>query len=69
LVGHGIKSYNPKRRATLLMKRILGSTILVMLGVTGALSAAVPEVNGAGAVNALALLGGALLLVKTRRKK
>jgi hypothetical protein len=51
------------------MKRILGSTILVMLGVTGALSAAVPEVNGAGAVNALALLGGALLLVKTRRKK
>jgi hypothetical protein len=51
------------------MKRILGSTILLVLGVTGALSAATPEINGGAAVNALALLGGALLLVKTRRKK
>jgi hypothetical protein len=51
------------------MKRILGSTILLTLGVTGALSAAVPEINAGTAVNALALLGGALLLVKTRRRK
>jgi hypothetical protein len=50
------------------MKKILGITTLLMLGVTGALSAAVPEIDGGTTVNALALLGGVLLLVKTRRK-
>jgi hypothetical protein len=53
------------------LKTLVAATLLLM-GVTGAalarISAAVPEIDGASAVNALALVSGALLVIRGRCK-
>jgi hypothetical protein len=52
--------------------KTLAAVALLLMGVTGAafarISAAVPEIDGASAVNALALVSGALLVIRSRRK-
>ena len=43
---------------------------LLLVGVSGAaLASAVPEIDPGSSVSALALLSGALLVIKSRRKK
>ena len=48
--------------------KIIGMMLLVM-GMSGAAMAAVPEIDDGSGVSALALLSGALLVIKSRRKK
>ena len=54
----------------MLLKTLVAIALLLM-GVTGAAFArisAVPEIDGGSAVNALALVSGALLVIRGRRK-
>jgi hypothetical protein len=48
--------------------KILGIALL-LVGMTGVLSAAVPEIDPGSAGSAVALLSGALLVLKGRRRK
>jgi hypothetical protein len=54
-------------------RRVLLKTItivLLALGVTGAaMASAIPEIDPGAGVNALALLGGALLVIRGRRRR
>ena len=48
------------------MRKTIG-VILLLIGIAGAATAAVPEIDPASGVNALALLAGALVLIRPRR--
>jgi len=48
--------------------RILGTTLL-LIGMASFVSASVPEISSASAGSALALVSGALLVIRGRRKK
>ena len=48
--------------------KIVGMMLLVV-GISGAAMAAVPEIDPGSGMSALALLSGALLVIKSRRKK
>lgn len=50
-----------------LMMKIAGAA-LVVIGVSGTCFAAVPEIDPASGTSALALLTGALLMIRGRRK-
>lgn len=43
--------------------------VLLLIGASVAASAAVPEISPASGVSAIALLSGALLMIRGRRKK
>jgi hypothetical protein len=43
--------------------------VLLFLGLTGAAVASVPEIDASTGVNALALLGGACLILRARKKR
>jgi hypothetical protein len=47
--------------------KIIGMMLLVV-GMSGAAMASVPEIDASSSVSALALLSGALLVIKSRRK-
>jgi len=47
----------------------LAGMILVGIGAAGVLSATVPEIDPSTAGNALALVAGALLIVRSRRRR
>jgi hypothetical protein len=51
-----------------LVMKIAG-TALVAIGVSGVCLAAAPEIDPASGANALALLTGALLIIRGRRRK
>jgi uncharacterized membrane protein HdeD (DUF308 family) len=50
------------------MQKVLGYTLLV-IGVSSFAMGAVPEIDPASAGSALALLSGAVLVIRGRRKK
>jgi hypothetical protein len=50
------------------VNKILGLTLLI-IGCAGVALASVPEIDPGSAVNALALVSGALLIMRGRRKK
>jgi hypothetical protein len=43
--------------------------VLLGIGVSAVAMAAVPEIDPGSGINAIALLGGGLLLIRSRRKK
>ncbi len=47
----------------------LAGALFVLVGVSGALAAAVPEIDPASAGNAIALVAGALLIYRSRRRR
>jgi hypothetical protein len=47
----------------------IAGIMLLFVGMSGVAMAAVPEINGGSAINALALLSGTLLVIRSRRKK
>jgi len=53
------------------LRRLLTLTIFVtgLAAIAGAAVIAVPEINPASGVNAIALLSGALLMMRTRRRR
>jgi len=52
------------------MYRLLGSSLLLVGAASFACaSVTVPEIDGASATSALALLSGSLLVLRTKRKK
>ncbi len=50
------------------MSKTIGM-ILLLVGLTTAAMAAVPEIDPGAGINALALLAGALILTRSRRQK
>jgi hypothetical protein len=50
------------------MRKTIGA-ILLLIGIAGVATASVPEIDPSSGVNALALLSGALILIRGRRKK
>lgn len=76
-LGHAIGSWNCLRRGQyfeysngteMKMRKTIGA-ILLLIGIAGVATASVPEIDPSSGVNALALLSGALILIRGRRKK
>ena len=49
--------------------KILGITFLLLSVASSAFATPVPEIDGGFAVNAIALVGGAVLIIRSRRRR